>query len=51
MENIAITREDALRRFRAAKAKKKACLAQLEKAMRKQFKEQTGQEAISFNVW
>lgn len=51
MENHTTTREDILQRFRSAKQKKKESLAALEVAMRAQFKELTGKDAVTFNVW
>lgn len=51
MSNNTTTREEYLQRFRSAKQKKKESLAALEIAMRAQFKELTGREAVTFNVW
>lgn len=44
-------REEALQRFRAAKELKKSFLVQMEASMRKSYRERTGKEATSFNVW
>lgn len=45
-----MTREDALRRFQASVAKKKAFVAELEKSMREEYRKETGQEAKYFSV-
>lgn len=43
-----IAREEALAKFQAAKEKKRECLKQLEKSMKKIYKEHTGKEAERF---
>lgn len=51
MQTVNMTREDALNRLKASMEKKKAYLAEMEASMRRRYKERTGQEAVSFNVW
>lgn len=43
-----ITSEEALAKFQAAKAKKRECLASLEKTMKEAYKQRTGKEAKNF---
>ena len=43
-----IAREEALAKFQAAKEKKRECLKQLGKSMKKIYKEHTGKEAERF---
>ena len=49
--DIVQKRELALKKLKASKERKKAYILELEKSMRKEYKERTGKEAISFNVW
>lgn len=51
MEGKNITREEALKRFREAKERKRAFLAEMEASMRQSYRQRTGMEATSFNVW
>lgn len=51
MEKDKLTREEALRRFKAACDKKAAYVVELEKRMREDYRRRTGKEAVSFNVW
>ena len=44
-------RELALKKFKAAKERKKAYVQELEKIMRQEYKERTGKDAVSFTVW
>ncbi len=50
MNTKKITREEAMRRFQASLAKKKAFVAELEKSMREEYRKETGQEARYFSV-
>ncbi len=50
MNTKKLTREEALRRFQASLAKKKAFVAELEKSMREEYRRETGQEARYFSV-
>lgn len=43
-----ITTKEALAKFQAAKAKKRECLASLEKTMKEIYKQRTGKEAKNF---
>lgn len=45
-----MTREEALKRFQASVAKKKAFIEELEKSMREEYRKETGEEAKYFNV-
>lgn len=45
------TREEILRKFAESKRRKRECLAQMEKDLRQDFKQMTGQEAIILDVW
>lgn len=45
------TREDILRKFAESKRRKRECLARMEKNLRQDFKQMTGQEATVFEVW
>lgn len=45
-----ITTEEAFAKFQAAKAKKRECLASLEKTMKETYKQRTGKEAKNFFV-
>lgn len=44
-------RELALKKLKASKERKKAYILELEKSMRQEYRERTGKEAVSFNVW
>lgn len=44
-------REDAIKRFKAAKAKKKQRMAELEKMLRQDYIARTGEEPKYVNVW
>lgn len=48
MEKTKVTKEKALARFKAAREKKRICLAHLEKSMKKAYKERTGKDAENF---
>ena len=50
MEIKKLTREEALRRFQASLAKKKAFVAELEKSMRDEYRREMGKEAKNFSV-
>ena len=43
-----IKREEVLARWKAAREKRRMCIAQLEKSMREAYKKQTGKEATHF---
>ncbi len=43
-----ITPKEALAKFQAAKARKRECLAALEKTMKETYKQRTGKEAKNF---
>lgn len=49
--NKAITREELLKRFNAAKTRKREYVDKLEKVMKAEFKQRTGQDATYFEVW
>ena len=44
-------REEAMKRFMAAKKRKQQRIAELEKMLRQDFRTRTGQEPTSVNVW
>lgn len=44
-------RELVLKKLKASKERKKAYILELEKSMRQEYRERTGKEALSFNVW
>lgn len=44
-------REDAIKRFNAAKARKKQRMAELEKMLRQDYVARTGEEPKYINVW
>lgn len=46
-----MTREEALRRWNAAKATKKAMVEKMQKVLYEEYKSRTGEEPIQFNVW
>lgn len=46
-----ITREEALKRWNAAKATKKAMVEKMQKALFEEYKARTGEEPLQFNVW
>ena len=48
MKQVKITREEAVAKFRAAKAQKRECLKQLERSMKEIYKKHTGKEAETF---
>ena len=50
-KNSKITREEALRRLETARKLKREYVANLEKEMKEEFKNRTGQEATYFEVW
>lgn len=50
MDDLERKREEVIRRFKASREKKRAHLVQMEKRMRKAYKERTGLEAKSFKV-
>lgn len=43
-----MTREEALRRLRASRERKKAFVSEMERMLRNDYKQRTGQEAMSF---
>lgn len=45
-----LTREEALRRWDAAKATKKAMVEKMQKLLYEDYKARTGQEPLHFNV-
>lgn len=50
MATVKLTREEALRRWNAAKATKKAMVEKMQKVLYADYKERTGQEPLQFNV-
>ena len=44
-------RDEALRRFKEAKRRKREYIEKIEVVMKREFKERTGQEATIFEVW
>ena len=46
-----LTREEALRRFKASCKRKKEFVARLEEEMKSDYRKSTGKEAIYFEVW
>jgi len=46
-----MTREEALKRWNAAKATKRKMMDKLEKLARESYKERTGEYPISVEVW
>ena len=50
MDKKVITREEALARFRAGQAKKRECIASLERKMKEEFEKRTCQKATHFSV-
>lgn len=42
------TKEETLAKFKAAREKKRTCLANLEKSMKEAYKKRTGKEAETF---
>ena len=44
-------REDAMRRLMESKRRKREYIKKIEKEMRREFKERTGEDAIAFEVW
>lgn len=47
----ALTREEFKRRLAAHRRRKQELAKRLEQEMRAEFKEQTGKEAVSFEIW
>lgn len=45
-----LTREEALKRWNAAKASKKAMVEKMQKVLYEDYKERTGEEPLNFNV-
>lgn len=45
-----LTREEALRRWKSAKATKKAMVAKMQKMLYEDYKLRTGEEPVRFNV-
>lgn len=50
METAKISYDEAMKRFKASRERKKAYLAELEEEMRNDFKARTGTEATHFIV-
>lgn len=46
-----LTREEALRRWEAAKATKRRMMEKLEKLARDSYKNRTGEEPLAIEVW
>ncbi len=46
-----LTREEFKRRLAAHRRRKQELAKRLEQEMRAEFKERTGQEAVSFEIW
>ena len=46
-----IKREEVLARWKAAREKRRMCIAQLEKSMREAYKKQTGKEARKLPIF
>ncbi len=46
-----MTREEAMRRFMAAKQRKREYIVELEARMKAEYKMRTGNEATYFEVW
>lgn len=51
METNRMTREEALRRFRASKERKRQRLAEMERELRRDLLERTGQSPKHFYAW
>lgn len=45
-----ITREEAIRRWKAAKATKKAMIEKMQKMLYEDYKARTGEEPVKFNI-
>ena len=45
-----ITREEAIRRWKAAKATKKARIEKMQKMLYEDYKARTGEEPVKFNI-
>lgn len=48
MVKTKVTKEETLAKFQAAREKKRACLAKLEKSMKEAYKKRTGKDAETF---
>lgn len=46
-----MTREEAIKRWNAAKATKKAMVEKMQKVLFEEYKARTGEEPLQFNVW
>lgn len=46
-----MTREEAIKRWNAAKATKKEMVEKMRKALYEEYKSRTGEEPLQFNVW
>lgn len=44
-------RDEAMKRFMAAKTRKRERLAVIERSLKEEYKELTGEEALHFEVW
>lgn len=51
METKKVTREEAIRRWNAAKEGKRNLMAKLETLVRKSYKERTGKEPLIIETW
>ncbi len=51
MENTKISREEALRRWNAAKETKRRMMDKLEKMARESYKKRTGEYPVSIELW
>lgn len=51
MDNIKMTREEALRRWNSAKETKRRMVERLEALARESYKEQTGEYPVEVEVW
>jgi hypothetical protein len=50
MENLKMTKEEVLKKFKASRNRKKEYLVEMEQRMRKAYKERTGVEAGNFKA-
>ena len=50
MATAKLTREEALRRWKSAKATKRAMVEKMQRALYADYKERTGEEPLQFNV-